>query len=122
MQKVIISHTIRTDGCWSSYTKEFDSLEEASKYLADEIKREEEANKITEEDVVDSFLDLECAISDFEEIWNAYACQVEEDEADKDQTRELDSEWIDDVDCNLINMIDNFGALRESLVWDEDKE
>ncbi len=121
MQKVIISHTTLEDDHWSSYTKEFDSLEEAAKYLADEIKREEEANKITEEDVVDSFLDLECAISDFEEIWNAYANQIEEDEADEEQTREVDWEWIDDVDCNLINMIDNFGALRESLVWDDDE-
>lgn len=121
MQKVIISHTTLEDDHWSSYTKEFDSLEEAAKYLADEIKREEEANRITEEDVVDSFLDLECAISDFEEIWNAYACQIEEDESDEEQTREIDWEWIDDVDCNLINMIDNFGALRESLVWDDDE-
>lgn len=122
MQKVLISHTILEDGCWSSYTKEFDSLEEAAKYLAGEIEKEEEANKVTEEDVIDSFLGLEEAVENFESIWNAYACQIEEEEADKDQTRELDSEWIDDVDCNLINMIDNFGALRESLVWDEDEE
>ena len=121
MQKVIISHTTRTDDHWSSYTKEFDSLEEAAKYLADEIKRAEEANKITEEDVVDSFLELEEAIENFEEIWNAYACQVEEADEGKDQNREVDWEWIDDVDCNLINMIDNFNALRESLVWDEDE-
>ena len=122
MQKVIISHTTIEDDHGSSYTKEFDSLEEAAKYLTDEIKREEEANKVTEEDVIDSFLDLECAINDFEEIWNAYACQVEEADEDRDQSREIDWEWIDDVDCNLINMIDNFNALRESLVWDEDEE